>query len=269
MAVLMMGSLGRLLTELRWEPAPYRLRAYVDDTVVLDTRTARLVWEPRRVVPVFGIPPADLYGTVEPVDPQPPRADLDALPPVLGPERFDPHTSPGSVVEVVVGDRRIDGFVPDDPDLGGVVLVDFNGFDAWRTEDQVLIGHARDPFKRIDVMPSGRHVVISLDGQVLADSRRARLLLETPLPGRWYVPTADVRMDLLEESPGSSVCAYKGLASYLSVTGGERDVAWQYVAPLNDAVPVKDHVCFWSERTDLVLDGDPVPRPETPWSRRD
>lgn len=71
---------------------------------------------------------------------------------------------------------------------------------------------------------------------------------------------------LLEPSNHRTTCAYKGHASYLSVRGGERDIAWWYVEPLDDAARVAGHVCFWNERTDLFLDGVEVPRPVTPWS---
>jgi uncharacterized protein (DUF427 family) len=107
-----------------------------------------------------------------------------------------------------------------------------------------------------------RHVVVTLDGTVLADSVRPMLLLETHLPPRWYLPREDVATDLLEPSDHHTTCAYKGIASYLSVRGNERgrDLAWCYPDPLHDAQPVRDLVCFWSERSDLELDGVPLPR---------
>jgi uncharacterized protein (DUF427 family) len=112
-------------------------------------------------------------------------------------------------------------------------------------------------------------VCVSADGRVLADSRRAVALYETHLPTRWYLPPADVRLDLLEPSSSTSVCAYKGVAAYFSVRDGGpdgQDVAWTYAQPLLDAAPVRDHICFFSERTDLSVDGVDVPRPRTLWS---
>jgi len=85
----------------------------------------------------------------------------------------------------------------------------------WHEEDERVIGHPHDPFDRIDCLRSSRHVVISLDGQVLADTTRATLLFETPLGMRYYLPREDVRMDLLGPSAQQSICAYKGVASYL------------------------------------------------------
>jgi uncharacterized protein (DUF427 family) len=255
--------------QLRFEPVPYRVRAWLGDALALDSRSARVVWEPRRIVPVFGIPAGDVLGTVRRTESPPEVPDPATLPPVLPPGSFGRHTTPGEVVDIVVGERTLAaaGFRPADPDLEGVVLVDFEAFTTWRTEDELLVGHAHDPFKRIDIMPSDRQVEVRLGDVVLASSGRALALWETHLPVRWYFPPEDVRMDLLEPSDRRTTCAYKGHASYFSVIGGERDIAWQYVEPLSDAARVAGHVCFWNERTDLFLDGEEVPRPITPWSR--
>jgi uncharacterized protein (DUF427 family) len=70
----------------------------------------------------------------------------------------------------------------------------------------------------------------------------------------------------LEPSDTASYCAYKGRASYLSVPGGPRDVAWTYHEPLHDALQVRDRVCFFDERVDVFVDGALRERPVTPWS---
>ena len=71
------------------------------------------------------------------------------------------------------------------------------------------------------------------------------MLIETGLPVRWYLPRTDVRSDALSPSDTQSVCAYKGVASYLNADGAP-DVAWFDPAPLSDALRVKDLICFWS-----------------------
>jgi uncharacterized protein (DUF427 family) len=162
-------------------------------------------------------------------------------------------------------------FRPDDPDLAGYVSLDFGAF-TWLEEDEEGVGHPHDPFKRIDTLGSSRQVVVALDGTVLADTSRAVALHETGLPARWYIPRDDVRMELLEPSSHRTTCAYKGHASYYSVEGAGtagRDIAWTYPEPLHDAERVRDLVCFFSERTDLRVDGVPVDRPVTPWSPPD
>ena len=242
------------LSQLRVTSTPKRLRASRGTEVVVDTTDALLVWEPRRVVPEYAVPAEAL--TVTLVD-LPRRAEPDRLPPVLGPPHFELHTCPGTPVglHTADGDLVEVGFRPDDPDLGGRVVLDFTLFD-WVEEDQPVMGHAHDPWKRIDVLASDRHVVVELAGTVLAESRRPLALFETPMIPRWYLPQADVRMDLLTLSQHHTVCAYKGRASYLSsdLEGGT-DIAWFYPDPLDDALRVRDHVAFWSERATVVVDG--------------
>lgn len=93
------------------------------------------------------------------------------------------------------------------------------------------------------------------------------MLLEPPLPVRYYLPREDVRIDLLEPSDTRTQCAYKGEASYFALPG-EGDVAWTYVDPLREESEVVGRVAFFNERVDIVVDGERLERPVTPWSRR-
>jgi len=268
----MRHHLGIAMSELRFEPTPVRIRAFLDGEVVLDTLHAFLVWEPRRLVPVYAVPVHDMTAAMHVSDQQPDPWDLIGVPMMLGPTDFGLHTVAGTAMDLTVASRVLEGagFVPDDPDLGESVVLDFAAFDEWWVEEERLLGHPHDPFKRIDVLMSSRHVAVSLGGTLLASTNRALMLLETHLPVRYYVPPEDVRLELLSTSGTTSTCAYKGVASYLSTSDGSKigaDVAWRYPDPLDDALRVRDHVCFWAERTDLVVDGEPVERPVTPWSR--
>lgn len=269
MALKMRGYLMASMPQLRYERTAQRVRVRHDGRTICDTTAALLVWEPRRLVPVYAVPEASLDAELAPHG-DPVREPPADLPPVLGPEHPG-HTCPGQALDVGVDGRVLGSaaFRPDDPDLAGYVVLDFRSFD-WLEEDEPGLGHPHDPFKRIDTLRSSRRVVVSLDGTVLADSRQPVALLETGLPTRWYLPRDDVRLELLEPSDHRTTCAYKGHASYFSVTGaGEagRDVAWTYPDPRLDALPVTDMVCFFAERTDLTIDGEPVARPVTPWSR--
>jgi uncharacterized protein (DUF427 family) len=150
------------------------------------------------------------------------------------------------------------------------VALYWNKVDEWFAEDERLFGHPRDPFHRIDVYPTTRRVRVLLDGEVLAESVRALALFETALPPRWYLPPEDVRTDLLETSAKKTTCAYKGHASYWHVRAGERveeDLVWSYPEPEHDADRVRGLLCFFNERVDLEVDGEPVERPRTQWSR--
>jgi uncharacterized protein (DUF427 family) len=155
--------------------------------------------------------------------------------------------------------------------LSGLIAFRWNALDEWFAEAEQLFGHPRDPYSRIDVCRTTRHVRVLLDGEVLADSRRARVLYEAALPPRWYLPPEDVRTELLVPSGKVSRCAYKGAASYWHVRVGDRmveDLVWSYPDPDHDAEPVRDMLCFFGEHVDIELDGAVGERPETQWSER-
>jgi uncharacterized protein (DUF427 family) len=236
-----------------------------------------VVWEPRRIVPGYAVPEADLDAELLPAGPVP-EADEHPVrvhaggPPVLDPRTpFSVRTTEGEPLSLRRGSTVLDGagFRPADPDLAGHVILDWSAFDQWFEEDDEVFAHARDPFKRIDVRSSSRHVVVSVDGVVLAETTGATLLFETHLPTRTYFPRSDVRLDLLEPSETRSWCAYKGHARYWSArVGGElyRNLAWSYEEPLSDGVEVKNRITFFDEKVDVTVDGTPVPRPVSPWS---
>ncbi len=279
-----MGSqIGALLAggldELRYEPIGKRIRAVLGDGTAVDSTRAVLVWEPRRVVPSYAVPAGDIRGELAVAaaaasgDTREAGAQMPALSgrPVLTPaDPFAAHTAEGQVVDVrVLGqDRPGAGFRLADPDLAGYIVLDFGAFDGWFEEDEPNVAHPRDPFHRIDVLASSRHVRLELDGQVLAESSRPMLLFETMLPVRYYLPREDLRAEL-SPSGTRTYCAYKGQASYWSVTVGDRavpDIAWTYQQPLHDAAQVRGLIAFFDERVDVVVDGERHERPITPWS---
>jgi uncharacterized protein (DUF427 family) len=151
--------------------------------------------------------------------------------------------------------------------LKGLVAFHFDALDEWLEEDEPVTGHPRDPFHRIDVNRSSRHVKVSLDGQALAESKRPLALFEHGLPTRWYLPREDVDMDLLSDSDTHTICAYKGRAATFSF-GAHEDIAWTYREPAWEVGPIKGRICFYNEFVDLELDGEPQQRPASPFSRR-
>ena len=111
------------------------------------------------------------------------------------------------------------------------MTIDFTAVDRWFEEDVEVFVHPRSPFTRVDALASSRHVVISIDGVVLAGSHKPTMLFETGAPSRHYLPMTDVNLDFLEESTTRSSCPNKGDARYWSalIDGRvERDIAWSY-----------------------------------------
>lgn len=280
MSTLLQTALTSALPDLRHQPTGKRIRAVVAGRTVVDSTRALQVWEPRRVVGVWAVPERDIDADLSSAG-ENPAGDPDAghhMPemserPVLDPSiPFRVHTTEGTAVNLTVGDKSLagSGFRPADPDLHGYVLLDFAAFDEWWEEDVRNVGHPRDPFHRIDVLPSSRTVCVARDGEVLAESSRPTLLFETMLPTRFYLPREDVRAELTPTTTRST-CAYKGYASYYAVSVGGKpvpDLAWSYPDPLPEAAAVTGLVCFFDERVDVTVDGAPVARPVTPWSRR-
>jgi uncharacterized protein (DUF427 family) len=276
MALQMSTLMGSVLGELRIHPVQKWVRASVGNETVIDSRRAMLVWEPSRVVPSYAVPVEDVDGALVPYDgdageARPVRMGRDG-PSVLDPRTpFTVHSSPGAALSFSGRGTVLPGsaFAPHDAELSGYVVLDWGAFDQWYEEEEPVIGHPHDPFDRIDCLPSSRHLVVAMNGQVLADSRRPTLLFETPLPVRYYLPPEDVNMDLLQRSSTRTVCAYKGSASYWSMNAEEAsvpDIAWSYEDPLHDALPVRGMISFFTERTDLTIDGEATARPMTPWS---
>lgn len=237
MATRMRDLLGGALHSLRYEPTGKLLRIYLNGEPVADTVNALLVWEPRRVVPTYAVPERDVSARLESVG------------------RAPAHGSTGEMFDVVVDTaRRAAAAIRlDDPDLAGYLTFDFSAFD-WQEEDEPIVAHPHDPFKRIDILASSRHVRVEWDGRLLAESSRPLLLFETLLPVRFYLPRADVVVDL-EPTDTVSYCAYKGRASYFSLPDGLADVAWTYHQPLREAAPIVDHIAFFNEQTEIVVDG--------------
>lgn len=151
------------------------------------------------------------------------------------------------------------------------IAFDWPKMDKWMEEDELLHKHARDPFKRVDALPSRRHVRVVIDGQTIAETERPHLVFETNHPVRYYFPQEDVRMDMLEPSPTKSRCPYKGEASYWSIKLGEEifpDLVWAYMDPIPEMPKIKGLVCFWHERgCDIYVDGERVPHPKTKWAQ--
>jgi uncharacterized protein (DUF427 family) len=278
-SVLLRETFGSALPELRVEPTGKRVRASVADRTVVDTTSALIVWEPRRVVGSWAVPESDLRAVLSPSGSSDPAAadgaghDLPSVSsrPVLDPSiPFAVHTTDGTAVDITIDGRTLSGagFRPADPGLAGYVVLDFAAFDQWWEEDAPSVGHPRDPFHRVDALPSSRTVRIELDGELIAESDRPVLLFETMLPTRYYLPREDVRVEL-RPTATTTQCAYKGTANYFGVTVAGRtvdDIAWTYRTPFTDATPVEGLVCFFNERVDISVDGVAEPRPRTPWS---
>jgi uncharacterized protein (DUF427 family) len=246
--------------QIRVEPSPRRVRGFVDHVAVVDSDRAVMLFE-RGHLPIYYFPPEDVR--------------MDLLEPTRHSTRC-PYKGDASYWTVKVGDRTAENAawsypepIPEATDIKGYIAFYWNKLDSWYEEDDEVFVHARDPYHRVDVLNSSRHVRVEVGGETLADTRRPRLLFETGLPTRYYIPKVDIRMDLLEPSDTVTACPYKGQARYWSAKAGEtavKDVAWSYPAPISECPKIEQLVAFFNERVDLYVDGELQPRPQTPWS---
>jgi uncharacterized protein (DUF427 family) len=243
------------------EPTIKRVRAMFGGETVVDSRRTLILFEQGHL-PVYYFPLEDV------------RRDL------LEPSAKHttcPRKGEASYWSIRAGGRVAENAVwgypepiDDCPDISEHVAIYWNAMDSWWEEDDQVFKHARDPYHRVDVLRSSRHVRVELDGTVVAETERPLLLLETGLPPRWYVPRADVRFDLLTPTDTTSTCPYKGVASYFTATidgAVYEDVAWTYVTPVPECPKIEQAVSFFNERDQVTLtvDGEDVERPETHW----
>jgi uncharacterized protein (DUF427 family) len=155
------------------------------------------------------------------------------------------------------------------PELRDLVRPRWSSMDEWLEEDEPVYVHPRDPYKRIDILHSSRHVRIEVDGVTVAESNKPTLLFETGLPTRYYLPVTDVRTDLLRPTETVTRCPYKGTASWwtLAVGGNEHeDVVWMYRLPTSESHRIGGMLAFYDERVDVYVDGERQERPDSPFA---
>jgi uncharacterized protein (DUF427 family) len=242
---------------VRIEAGRKRVRAYLAGELVADTRQPLLVWE-WPYFPVYYIPAADI------------RADLVAA----GTTDHSPSRGDAEIYHVKVSGAAADGAAkryPDSPleELREAVRLDWAAMNEWFEEDEPVYTHPRDPYTRVDILASSRHVRVEIDGITVADSRQPRILFETGLPPRCYLPLTDLQMDLLRPSATESHCPYKGTAAYWSVQAGPQvheDIVWIYRTPLPESQKIAGLAAFYDEKVDVYLDGERQARPVTHFS---
>lgn len=244
------------------EDYPRRMRAILAGETVVDSRHAKLLHE-HGLLPILYFPEDEVR--------------MDLLEPTDKSTRC-PYKGDASYSSVRVGDRVAENAVWAYPDpieeaspIAGYLAFYWDKMDEWLEEDEPAIVHVRDPYHRVDVLDTSRHVKAIVDGEVVAETRRARVIFETGLPPRWYFPPEDVRADVLVQSDKQTGCAYKGFASYRSVKVNgrlEEDLVWTYPEPRPEAERIRGYLAFFNERVDIEVDGELQERPITQWSPR-
>jgi uncharacterized protein (DUF427 family) len=116
------------------------------------------------------------------------------------------------------------------------------------------------------VEDSPKHIQVIFAGLTIADSRRAKRVLETSHPPVYYIPPEDILMEYLERTDQASWCEWKGRAGYYTVTVKDRrasNAAWFYPDPEPAYQSIRNHVAFYPQLMDAcTVDGERVlPQP--------
>ena len=239
---------------LYFEDSPRRIRVRFGGETIADTRRAKLMHETGHL-PVYYFPEDDV------------RTDL------LEPTDHSTHCpfkGDASWWTVRAGGRGAENAVwsypephEDAPPIAGYLAFQFKAMDEWLEEDEPVVGHPRDPYHRVDVREGSNHVRVVAGGEVIAETRRPKLVFETGLPVRWYIRPEDVRSGFLTPSDTHTICAYKGHASYWTLGTGDgalEDVAFGYQDPFPEGEKVRDHLCFLHEGVRVEVSDDPPDR---------
>jgi uncharacterized protein (DUF427 family) len=245
---------------LFFEDSPRRVRVVFGGETVADSRRVKLMHE-KGHLPVYYFPEEDVRMDL--------LEDTDHT-------THCPFKGDASYWSVRVGEEVAENAVwsyhepiESAPPIAGYLAFYWRKMDHWYEEDEEVFVHPRDPYHRVDVLESSRHVRVSVNGEVVAETERPAILFETGLPPRYYIPPEDVREDVLVPSEKNTQCPYKGTASYHSVeAGGEtvENVVWHYPEPIAAAAKIRDNLSFFNEKVDLEVDGEPQERPKTQWS---
>jgi uncharacterized protein (DUF427 family) len=247
-----MADRGRV----RVEKSDKRVRAYLGGELVFDTTKSLLVWEVP-YYPTYYIPRADI------------RTELLVD---TGDTRRSPSRGDATQFAVKAGNSEGAAYTflaPKIDEITDHYAFVWKTMDHWFEEDEEVFVHARDPYTRIDVLPSSRRVRVEVGGVTVADSTNVSFLFETGLPTRYYFPKTDVRLDLLTPTDLETACPYQGTARYWSLTvDGDvyENVIWGYDSPLPESYGIGGLISFYSEKVDIYVDGELQERPKTKFS---
>ncbi len=248
---------GRFLTRapipahvLYAEPADRRMRVELAGVVVAASDAVTLLHE-TGFYPVAYFPPSDVgAGLLRPSGKRTSHLEL----------------GPAAWWSVRAGDQTFENVAwsyPRPPEhaaaMRGLVAFAWARMDAFYEEDEPIFGHAADPYHRVDVRASSRHLTVRLGGQVVADTRAPLAVFETGFVARWYLPRRHVAADALRDDPTRTMCPYKGVAHYYEVVVGDDRVAggaWSYPEALPESARLRGYVSFNPGLLEMEVDGE-------------
>ncbi|QKX60400.1 uncharacterized protein TRUGW13939_07545 [Talaromyces rugulosus] len=232
-----------------------RVRIVFNGQYVVDAKKPKLVWE-RPYYPIYYFPQTAITDEKYLANKTTPSDNTDSV-----------------VYDLVVGGRTSPAAVTffTSGSFAGYAKVAIDKADAWFEEDERIYSHPKDPYKRIQILQSSKNVRVEIDGVEVANTAHPKLLYETGLPVRAYIPHTDVRLDLLKaDDKLQTSCPYKGDANYYIIklpTGQEKTgLAWWYKNPTAESADIKGHIAFYDEKVDVWVDGAKQEKPVSPFA---
>ncbi|KAK1716710.1 uncharacterized protein BDZ83DRAFT_634478 [Colletotrichum acutatum] len=225
------------------QPTARRVRVILNSTCVVDTTKAVHVWE-HVAYPQYYVPIAELRNCR-----WKDKQDIQSA--------ADASQAAAAVVEVAVPGRDGENDFTTDRALRfsdngeisgalkGLIRLEFGSMDQWLEEETPIYVHPKDPYKRIDILPSSRPVEVKVAGKTVAKTNFASALRKSKLITK---------------------CPYKGDAEYYNVVvdGKEyNDLVWYYRLPTQESAGIAGLLCFYNEKVDIILDGELLERPKT------
>ena len=173
-----------------------------------------------------------------------------------------PELGPTSWYSVRAGEQHVaqrgawqhTSLPPHAAELQARVAFAWRAMDAFYEEDERILGHAADPYHRIDIRQSSRHLVVRHGERIVADTQRPMVLYESGFAPRWYIPRADIDESVLTPVKLQTFCPYKGLCSYYSI-GDARQAAWFYPNAYPEVGRISNLVSFEPDIVPVFLDG--------------
>jgi len=246
------GAVGRFLISdalparlLYAEPLRRRMRVRYGGTWIADSEDVVLLFEPGRY-PVAYFPQTDIIsGAVEPMERTTQHTDLGLT------VWFAVHSGGKSRQRAAWQHTRLPPYASE---LKGRVAFAWRAMDAFYEEDERIIGHAADPYHRIDIRQAERKLLVSHQGRIIADTTRPLVLYESGFAPRWYVPRPDIDESCLRPAPTQTFCPYKGICSYYDI-GDVRLAAWYYLDAYPEVRRIANMVSFEPDLITVHLDG--------------
>ncbi|WP_166303381.1 DUF427 domain-containing protein [Bradyrhizobium sp. 2S1] len=247
------GALGRFLVP---EPLPKRLlfverlrrrmRVRFAERWIADSEQVLLLFEPARY-PVAYFPEADVApGVLEPTEHVTEHVDLEST------SWYSVRADEQHIA--ARGAWQHTGLPAHASELQGRVAFAWRVMDAFYEEDERIVGHAADPYHRIDIRQASRHLVVRHGERVIADTRQPLVIYESGFAPRWYVPRADIDESTLVPVKLQTFCPYKGLCSYYAI-GEARQAAWSYPDAYPEVRRISGLVSFEPDIVTVHLDG--------------